>query len=511
MNTFFELLYIISNYKEDGLKYMNSVLLGISEAPTFDYRIFLTLAIILITTKILGILMRKLGLPQVVGAILTGLLLGPFLLRDHAILTTSTELKVIAEIGVILIMFSAGLDTNLKEIKQNGVPSIVITLLGVIVPLGLGYVIAGLFFGFGAEHTLKNLFVGVILTATSVGITVEVLKEMGKLKGKVGVSILSAAILDDIIGIIILTVIIGIGGQSNGSGEGVNYLEIFLKTAGFFVFAIVVGIMCHYVFKWMGKKFPNKRRVPIISLAICFAFAFIAEAVFGIADITGAYMAGIMLSNMKETQYVERKVDINSYMLFSPVFFCNIGLSATSEGLFDPAVIGFAVVFVIAGLLAKFLGCGAGAKMCKYTWRESAQVGLGMMARGEVCLIVASKGIAAGLLEQQYLTAAILLVVVSSLLTPILLKVAYKQSKKERAAEQLGVELPKEADDAQLPSIANAIAERPLDMSSTAYDHLHDLETPSMRETIHDALTNNENTAEATSQNDTSSGESENK
>ncbi len=118
---------------------MNSILLGISEVPSFDYRIFLTLAIILITTKVLGILMRKLGLPQVVGAILTGLLLGPFLLRDHAIITTSTELKVIAEIGVILIMFSAGLDTNLKEIKQNGLPSVVITLLGVIVPLGLGF------------------------------------------------------------------------------------------------------------------------------------------------------------------------------------------------------------------------------------------------------------------------------------------------------------------------------------------------------------------------------------
>ncbi len=475
---------------------MNSILLGISEVPSFDYRIFLTLAIILITTKVLGILMRKLGLPQVVGAILTGLLLGPFLLRDHAIITTSTELKVIAEIGVILIMFSAGLDTNLKEIKQNGLPSVVITLLGVIVPLGLGFLVAGLFFGFGSEHILKNLFVGVILTATSVGITVEVLKEMGKLKGKVGVSILSAAILDDIIGIIILTIIIGIGGQSGGEG-GVNYLDIFLKTAGFFVFAIVVGIMCHYIFKWMGKKFPNKRRVPIISLAICFAFAYIAEAVFGIADITGAYMAGIMLSNMKETQYVERKVDINSYMLFSPVFFCNIGLSATSEGLFDPAVIGFAVAFVVAGLLAKFLGCGAGAKICKYTWRESAQVGLGMMARGEVCLIVATKGITAGLLESQYLTAAILLVVVSSLMTPILLKLAYKKSKKEMAADQVGVELPSDLCDGNVPSIANAIAEKPLDMSSTAYDHLHDLDTPSRRETIHDALTNNENTAEA--------------
>lgn len=466
-----------------------TMILATEGVASFDYRIFLTLAIILFATKFLGILMRRLGLPQVVGAILTGLLLGPFLLGEHAIITTSTELKVLAEIGVIMIMFSAGLDTNLKEIKQNGKASLIITLLGVFVPLGLGYVVAGLFFGFGSEHTLKNVFVGVILTATSVGITVEVLKEMGKLKGKVGVSILSAAILDDIIGIVILTIIIGIG-----SGEGnVNYGQLALNVVGFFVFAISVGIICHYLFKWMGKKYPNKRRVPIISLAICFAFAFIAEEAFGIADITGAYMAGIMLSNMQETQYVERKVDINSYMIFSPVFFCNIGLSATLDN-FTWSVMGFAVCFVIAGLLAKFIGCGVGAKMCKYTWRESAQVGLGMMARGEVCLIVATKGIDAGLLDPTYLTAAILLVVVSSLLTPILLKLAYKE-KKHKGGDIATVPAASETESGEsyvVPSAASHSVEKPLDMYSKAYDQLDDMEGYSRRETIKDALTNNE-------------------
>ena len=158
----------------------NNVLgLVAQELPPFDFKIFFDLALILISTKFLGILMRKLGLPQVVGAIVAGLLLGPFALGKHAIVVETEGIRVLAQIGVVMIMFSAGLDTNLKEIKQNGVASVIITMLGVLVPLGLGYVVAGMIYGFGPELTLEKMFIGVILTATSVGITVEVLKEMG--------------------------------------------------------------------------------------------------------------------------------------------------------------------------------------------------------------------------------------------------------------------------------------------------------------------------------------------
>lgn len=410
----------------------------------FVVTLFLYLGIILATTKVFGIICRKFGLPQVVGALIAGMLLGP--ITGFIVPGKNTDidvvLKAMSQIGVLMIMFSAGLDTNIKEIKKNGLPSLVITILGVIVPLLFGFLV-----GWGIDKKFAPLttqadvmhciFFGIMLTATSVGITVEVLKELGKLKGKVGSSILSAAILDDIIGIVILSIAISING---GGGSGAAITETVVRVVLFFVFAIIAGIGAHFALKWLSKHFPVTRRLPIFGLVICFLFAWASESLFGVATITGAFVAGIVMSNMSSTSYIERKIDISSYMFFSPIFFANIGIGINFS-TFSWGLVGFGVAFVVFGMLAKILGCGAGALMCKYSFKDSVRVGFGMMARGEVVLIIAQRGIDAGIIGAEFMFPVVMLIIISSFLTPVCLKLLYK---KEQASpfELDGIEPP---------------------------------------------------------------------
>ena len=398
-----------------------------------DYTFLLELALILIFTKVLGIFMKKLGLPQVVGAIIAGLLLGgaiwsPLTGGRFVPVRTSDALTVIAEIGVIMIMFSAGLETDLKELKSTGPVAALIAAFGVIVPLGLGFLVAMPFFGTADLHAvLSCVFVGVIITATSVSITVETLKELGKLKGRVGTAILSAAIIDDVIGIIILTVVMGLKNPSGG-GAAAAAVDTIVKTVLFFIVAIGAGLMLHRLFKWLAKKYPHRRRIPIMGLAMCFVYAYAAEHFFGIADITGAYLAGIILSDLKETGYIEHKVDVGSYMIFSPVFFAAIGIKTTFEGM-TAGILLFALLFVLVGISGKILGCGGAAKFCRFGFKDSLKIGVGMIARGEVALIVAQKGMDSGVIPPVYLSAVIVLVIASSLLAPVLLKLLFRSDR----------------------------------------------------------------------------------
>ena len=391
-----------------------------------SYRFLLDLAIILFSTKVLGLVMKKLGLPQVVGALLAGILVGPAiwspLTGGRFVPVSYTEfLKFLAELGVIMIMFEAGLETDLKELKNSGLKASFVALCGVLVPLGLGFLIAIPFFSLSSfDNVLSCVFVGVIITATSVSITVATLRELGKLKGRVGTVILSAAIIDDVIGIIILTFVSGLKNPAVAK----PYM-VLVKTALFFIVGIGVGVGLNFLFRFLAKKWPHRRRVPIFGLVVCFFYAFCAERFFGIADITGAYLAGILLSNMKEANYIERKIDVSSYMIFSPVFFASIGIKTSFAG-FKPSILLFCLLFVFAGLLGKIIGCGGAAKLCGFSWKESARVGIGMMARGEVALIVTQKGIQAGIIPELYLAAVIVLVIVSSLLAPILLKLLFR-------------------------------------------------------------------------------------
>ena len=379
------------------------------------YLVLKDLAIIIIAAKVCGIIARKLHAPQVVGQIIAGLLIGPCVL---GFVSQTDFLMQMAEVGVILLMFSAGLETDLKELLKTGPVAFLIACAGVFVPLVLGAVLYMAFYGFapwGSEEFYKAVFVGTILTATSVSITVQALKDMGKLKGKVGTTILSAAIIDDVIGIIVLTFVIGFKNPDS------SVSSVIISTILFFVLAVGVGFISYKIFKLVDKRYPHTRRIPIAGLAYCFILSYVAEKYFGIADITGAYVAGIILCSIDDSSYIERKVDINSYMLFGPIFFASIGLKTNIDNI-TVGILLFSIGFVLVGLLGKIIGCGLMAKVCKFNWHDSVKIGVGMMTRGEVALIVAQKGLSAGLLEPVYFTSVILLIIVSSIATPIVLK-----------------------------------------------------------------------------------------
>ncbi len=388
------------------------------------YVIFRDLAIIVIFAKIFGIIARKLKAPQVVGEIIAGLLIGPSIL---GLVQQTDFLTQMAEIGVVLLMFSAGLETNLKDLMKTGPIAFLIACSGVFVPLLGGTLLYMGLYGvapWGSEDFYKAVFVGVIMTATSVSITVQALKELGKLKGKVGTTILSAAIIDDVIGIIVLTFVIGFKNPDS------NPMNVVISTILFFLAAIGVGFILYYVFKKLDARYPHTRRIPILGLALCFAFAYAAEKWFGIADITGAYVAGIILCSIQDSQYIDEKIDINSYMLFGPVFFASIGLKTSIDSV-DGGIIIFSIGFVLVALISKIIGCGLMAKICRFSFKDSLKIGVGMMTRGEVALIVSQKGLSVGLLTPVYFTAVILLIIVSSISTPILLKLLYAKDQEE--------------------------------------------------------------------------------
>ena len=387
-----------------------------------SYLVLKDLAIIIIAAKLFGIAARKLKAPQVVGEIIAGLIIGPSILGW---VNQTDFLLQMAEIGVIFLMFSAGLETDIKELMKTGPIAALIACAGVFIPLILGAGYYMLFYGFspwGSIEFYKAVFVGTILTATSVSITVESLKEMGKLKGKVGTTILSAAIIDDVIGIIVLTFVIGLKNPDS------NPVSVIINTVLFFIFALIVGLIAYKIFKKLDKRYPHTRRIPIASIAFCFLMSYAAERYFGIADITGAYVTGIILCSINDSSYIERKVDVNSYIIFGPVFFASIGLKTNIDNITGTIML-FSLGFVLVGLISKIIGCGLMAKLCKFNGNDSLKIGVGMMTRGEVALIVAQRGLSVGLLEPIYFTSVIFLIIVSSISTPIILKILYSRDK----------------------------------------------------------------------------------
>lgn len=389
-----------------------------------EYGYLLSLALILLSTKIFGLVTKRVKLPQVVGALMAGLILGPACL---GILKETDFITQVSELGVIVLMFCAGLETDIKELKKTGASSFIIALLGVAVPLLAGWGIASVFNKDSvdglASPMLQNIFIGIILTATSVSITVETLKEMGRLSSKSGNAILGAAVIDDILGIIALTVI------TSSADKSVNIGMVLLKILLFFIFAIVVAIAFNFVFnKWSGRSKRDLRRYVIIGFVFCLLMSFCAEHFFGVADITGAFVAGLALSNGPRATYLSNRFDTLSYMLLSPVFFASIGLKVVLPKM-SMSIILFAVVLLIIAVLTKVIGCGLGAKICKFSNKDSLRIGVGMVSRGEVALIVASKGAAVGLMNEKYFAPIVIMVVVTTIITPILLKFVYKSKK----------------------------------------------------------------------------------
>lgn len=396
-----------------------------------SYEFLFDIALILMSTKLLGLLTKKIQLPQVVGALLAGLLLGPACLN---ILHETDFVIQLAELGVIVLMFTAGLETDIKELKKTGKASIVIAILGMIVPLIGGFALASVFNKGGVSDAqapilLQNIFIGIILTATSVSITVETLKELGKLNTRAGNAILGAAIIDDILGVIALTVV------TSATSTEVSIGMVLIKIVLFFI----IGGLAGFIFSKgmehsMNHYNMDLRRFVILSFVFCLLLSFCAEHFFGVADITGAFMAGLVLSNTPRKHYIMNRFETTAYMLLSPIFFASIGIKVIIPQM-TPSLIAFSVALVIIAVITKILGCGLGAKICRYTNKEAVQIGTGMVSRGEVALIVASKGAAFGLMGSVFFGPIVIMVVVTTIITPVLLKLVFSKKSNQAVSE----------------------------------------------------------------------------
>ncbi|WCN36330.1 cation:proton antiporter [Aneurinibacillus uraniidurans] len=369
----------------------------------------LTLALILIASKIAGDVSVRLGQPSVLGKLVIGIVLGPAMLgwiHDTEIL------HEISQIGVILLMFIAGLETDVDEFKRSGKASTYVGMAGILLPLGAGY-LAGLFMNYSS---LQALFLGLLLSATSVSISVQALKEMGSLNTKEGVTILGAAVIDDIVVIIALAFLMSMAG-----GE-VSLSMVIGKKVAFFAIAILVGWK---IVPWVLKKFaPLRVTESVVSagLIICFTFAYMAEYA-GIAAIIGAYIAGVAISVTDYKHEVFEKVETISYSIFVPVFFTSIGIAVEFSGLGDQ--IGLIVGLSVLAIVTKLFGGALGAKLAGFQWRSSMGIGSAMVSRGEVALIIAGIGLEANLLSTELFSILVVVVLVTTIVTPPMMKLFF--------------------------------------------------------------------------------------
>ena len=385
-----------------------------------SYRYVLDVALIILATKLFGMMSKRVDMPEVVGSLVAGLLLGPGLLN---LVQPSEFLSMLSELGVILLMFSAGLQTDIHELKKSGKAAFFIALVGVLVPLGGGYALAAAFNPAG--EALEHLFVGTVFTATSVSITVETLKELGKLSTRSGNAILGAALIDDILGLVLLTLITGasVGGES--------LWIVLIKIAAFFAVTLVLGFFLHKgIQRWMASARWNRKRFAVISVAFCFFYAYVAEDIFGVADIIGAFCAGLIIAKTVRAVYVQSQCETLSYMFLSPIFFASVGLKVVLSSM-DARMLLLSALAILVAIVTKVAGCGLGAKLFHYTNAESLRIGIGMISRGEVALIVANKGIAGGMMPAMFLGPMVLMVVVSTIVTPVMLRAVYPKSAKK--------------------------------------------------------------------------------
>ena len=381
--------------------------------------------IILIAAKLAGYASIRIGQPSVLGELLVGILLGPTVLNmlgawpllggdEHL----AASLTLFAEIGVILLMFLAGLELDLHDLLRSGRVAGLAGTLGVIVPLAGGFITARLF---GIE-TVEAIFIGLALSATSVSISAQTLMELGVLRSKVGLGLLGAAVFDDILVVLLLSgASVVFGANESGAGIGVILLRMVLFLAG----ASAVG---HYAIPWLmarTEKLPVSQAVPTAALVLCFVFAWASEALGGMAAITGAFMAGLFFARTAYKHHIETSLAALAYALFVPIFLVNIGLQANLRAISGTAWF-LAIALTVVAIVSKVLGSGLGALAGGFDRRDSLRLGVGMISRGEVGLIVASVALRADLIRPETFSGVVFMVIVATLITPPLLRLTYR-------------------------------------------------------------------------------------
>ena len=364
------------------------------------------LAIILLASKLAGDISVKLGQPSVLGKLLIGIVLGPAVL---GLVSETKTLEEISQIGVILLMFIAGLETDVNEFKRSGKASALVGVSGIVVPLFVGY-IAGILMNM---TNIEAMFLGLLLSATSVSISVQALKELNKMQSKEGITILGAAVIDDVLVIIALAFLMSM------AGGDVNLSMVIIKKVLFFGGAILVAWK---IVPWVLKKFaPLKVTESLISAAliICFLYAYVAE-ITGVAAIIGAYIAGVAISVTNYKHEIFEKVETIGYSIFVPVFFTSIGVKASFDGITQH--IGLIIGLSVLAILTKLVGSAVGARMAKFPWRSSLGIGAAMVSRGEVALIIATIGLETKLINQELFSILVIVVLITTIVTPPMMK-----------------------------------------------------------------------------------------
>jgi len=387
----------------------------------------LLLSIILLSAKLAGYLSIRLGQPSVLGELLVGILLGPSVIDvlnlpfiDHALADTIAEL---GELGVLLLMFIAGLELHLNELTRNTRVAAYGGFLGVLMPTVLGW-------GAGRLYGMNNataIFLGLTLGATSVSISAQTLMELKVLRSRVGLSLLGAAVFDDILVILSLSIFLAI---EAGTGSIGGVLWILMRMIAFLALSVAFGL---WVLPWLMRRIahlPISQGVLTLALVVMLAYGLVAELLGGMAAITGAFIAGLMMARSGERERVEHGVHALAYGLFVPVFFINIGLSVNARSL-QIELLWFTLAIILTAIIGKWLGAGIGARLGGLSLRESVQLGAGMVSRGEVGLIVANVGIHEGLVSPDEFSAIVGMVLVTTLVTPPILRALFAQEKQK--------------------------------------------------------------------------------
>lgn len=381
------------------------------------YKYLLDIGLIIVVVKIFTLINQKIKMPKVLGGLIAGIVLGPAMLN---IIQNSTILEALSKFGIILIMFLAGMETSIKKFIANSNKYVIIATIGVIVPLILGTICSLIYI----QDLKTNLFFGAVITATSVSITVETLIEMKKIKSSVGLAILGAGVVDDIIGILFLTII-----MNSQNLQVITFVEVIAKILLFFAMAILVGLMVFKLFEKIERKDVKTEQMPTYSIAFALILAYVAE-LLGVSGIIGAYIAGLVIGNTEKGRKVRGKVDLIVHTIFSPIFFASVGLNLTTLS-FSIKVWIFIIIFTVITILSKIIGNGLGAKLCGYSKEKAIQIGIGMATRGEVALIIADEAKKINLINEEVFSIVIITVMLVTLVTPILLNYSFKKNNKE--------------------------------------------------------------------------------
>jgi Kef-type K+ transport system membrane component KefB len=396
-------------------------------------QLVLVLVLVITAAKLGGYFSNRLGQPSVLGELLVGILLGPSVINflDWPFLTDThlTEtVEHLAEIGVLMLMFIAGLDLHLTDLIRSGKVSVLAGTLGVVVPLGMGF---GLALGF-SEDVPSAIFIGLILAATSVSISAQTLMELKVLRTRVGISLLGSAVFDDILVILGMSILVAFsqGGASTGFA---SVLGIVLQMVLFIAIAAALGL-------WLGPRLsrwvdnlPISQGLIAFSFVIMLLYAWSAEVLGSMAAITGAFLAGLVFARSPVKDRIEAGISSMAYGVFVPIFFVNVGLTANAREL-NAEIFWLFLTMTAVAIVGKVLGAGLGARLSGFSWREALQLGVGMMSRGEVGLIVATVGVLEGLIGEEVFAAVVGVVIVTTLLTPPMLRVLFAEEAIARQA-----------------------------------------------------------------------------